>query len=96
MNYQNEVNDMEENQYSILLTNRNQLKMNGVLEVLLFQENAAEIDCAQGRLQITGDGLHLDKLDLDSGELVLSGRVDSLYYPGNEKEKRGRLSRLFS
>ena len=87
---------MEENRYRILLYNRNELRLDGIRRVLSFLETEASVVSALGLLQITGKEMHLEKLDLDSGEMIVTGRIDSLYYPDESAEEgRGLLSRLF-
>ena len=88
---------MENEKGIVLLEGRKILKLTGIREVLSFQENQAEFSSTLGILQITGDKMHMEKLDLETGEVILSGRIDSLYYPEeNPKEKRGFFSRFFS
>ena len=88
---------MENGQSQIHLENRKTLKLSGIREILSFQEKAAEFLTTLGPLQVTGDGMHMEKLDLETGEVTLSGRIDSLYYPEEEtKPKKGFLSRFIS
>ena len=78
---------MEEKTCSVLLENRSRLALNGVLEIKSFQESTAEFDTRQGLLQITGEGIHMERLDLDTGEVELKGNFISLYYPETVQEK---------
>jgi len=87
---------MEEAKQLLELQNRSSLHVSAVKEIISFKENAAELDTALGRLQITGKDLHVDKVDLETGILILSGRVNSLYYPEEEPlRKKGLLSRIW-
>lgn len=88
---------MEDRTDTVHLENRKKLSLNGVLEVVCFLEDRAELILEGGRLQITGIGLHMERLDLEKGEIFVTGRVDSLYFPdGNEREKKGFFAKLFS
>lgn len=88
---------MEETKNILIMENRRDLRITGVFEVLIFGESAAEFSTELGTLQITGTGLHMEKLDLEKKEVHLTGQIISLYYPEDApKEKRSRLSRLFS
>jgi len=88
---------MEEKRCTLSLWERKELKMDGVSEVLTFLDNRAEIQTTMGRMQITGMNLHLERLDLDAGEVTITGRIDSVYYPDEvADEKRGIFSRFFS
>lgn len=86
---------MENDKGFLHLENRKVLKLTGIKEVLSFQENQAEFDSTLGILQVTGEKMHMEKLDLETGEVVLQGKIDSLYYPEDTpKEKKGFLSRF--
>ena len=78
---------MEEKKCMITLENRSRLTLNGVLEIKSFLESSAEFDTCQGILQITGENMHMERLDLDTGEVELKGNVVSLYYPNPDGEK---------
>ena len=50
-----------------------------------------------GTISIKGETLHVKHLDLEHGELILEGRIDSLVYLGRKKEKQEEslIKRLF-
>ena len=80
--------------HRVLLEERGQLVISGVEEVESFDESAIYLTTAQGPLEIQGEGLHIEKLSLDGGDLKVEGRVDALVY-GEERRSRGGLfSRL--
>ena len=80
--------------HHIILEEREQLVVSGVEEVERFDENTILLTTAQGALEIQGEGLHIEKLSLDGGDLKVEGRVDALVY-GEERRSRGGLfSRL--
>ena len=86
---------MDENR--ILLEGRSALLICGVSDVNSFTETLAEIETALGLLQITGQTLHLDLLDLEKKEARLSGKIDSLWYPDDGSDKKTSFfARLFS
>jgi sporulation protein YabP len=88
---------MEEKKHSLTLTERKKLSLTGILEVESFREDGLELQTDLGFLQITGTDLHVEKLDLERGEVIVSGEVISLYYPEEQREKtKGILRRLFS
>ena len=88
---------MEEKRHSVRLTDRKELFFSGILSVVSFREDTVELESALGFCQITGEGLHMEKLDLEAGEVVLTGRIVSLYYPEEaDTSKKGLFRRLFS
>lgn len=88
---------MEEKQGAVRLDGRKKLSLTGVLEVVCFLEDHAEFATSEGALQITGEGLHMEKLDLEKGDVFVTGRVDSLFYPGQDEPiRKGLFQKLFS
>ena len=87
---------MEEKKHSAVLTDRKELSLTGILSVESFREDSAELESCLGPLLLTGEGMHVEKLDLEKGEVLLTGKVISLYYPEGSGEKKGGLFvRLF-
>ncbi len=86
---------MEEKKSCISLDNRKVLNLSGVTEIFSFKETEAEFATLSGTLQVTGEGMHMEKLDLEKGEVSLTGLIASLYYPDEgTSERRGFFSRL--
>lgn len=88
----------EKNQKAtVLLENRKILTVAGTAEVISFSDSEVVLQTTLGLLQITGTGLAMKKLDLERGEAIIEGVLDSLYYPDNDApEKKGVFARLFS
>ena len=76
--------------HHVILEEREQLVISGVEEVESFDESTILLTTAQGALEIQGEGLHIEKLSLDGGDLKVEGRVNALVY-GEENRSRGGL-----
>ena len=81
--------------HRLALENRNKLSVSGVTDMGSFDETAAVMETAMGTLIIRGENLHVEKLNLDAGEVTLSGQVSSLVYEENAKTQGSFLQRLF-
>ena len=75
---------MEEQAHHLELSRREKGTVTGVLEVIAFDEHEILLKTSQGMLTIKGNDLHVSRLDLDSGETELEGKVDALLYSGKE------------
>lgn len=73
--------------HSVILENRGRCSVSGVIEVLSFDEDEIVMETNRGNLTVGGQGLHVEKLSLDTGELTLDGSVDAIVY---SQEKRGK------
>ncbi len=82
--------------HNIIMEGREKLTVSGVEDVDSFDENEVITKTVRGRLIIRGEGLHLEKLSLDTGEIIACGRVDSLdYETDGPQESGGFFARLF-
>ena len=77
-----------------MLEDREQLTISGVEEVESFDETTILLTTARGDLEIQGEGLHIEKLSLDGGDLKVEGQVSALIYQSERRERGGLLSRL--
>lgn len=80
--------------HHILLEGRNQLSISGVEEVDSFDESTIVMSTSQGTLIVSGEGLHIEKLSLDGGDLRVEGTVDALTYEENRQRQGGFWARL--
>jgi len=85
----------EKKAHSVLLENRARLAVSGVEDVESFDENLINMAIGDGALVIRGSGLHIEKLSLDGGDMLVTGFVDSLSYEDRGSRQGSLLSRLF-
>ncbi len=81
--------------HNLILENRKNLSLNGIDDVLDFNEESVTLSGTCGILIIRGEKLHISKLSLDTGEVNLDGKINALVYTEHTKEKSGIFSRLF-
>lgn len=81
--------------HHVILEGRESLSVSGVEEVESFDEGEIIMCTAKGRLVVHGEGLHIEKLSLDGGDLMVVGTVDALTYEDDGGARGGFLSRLF-
>jgi len=80
--------------HNVILEDRTRISVSGVVEVDSFDDRQIVTLTSKGSLILRGNDLHIDKLSLDSGELVVTGLITDLGY--EETAPGGSLwSRLF-
>lgn len=80
--------------HNVILEDRERLSVSGVEDVDSFDERQIIMRTSKGNLILRGSNLHIDRLDVDSGELAVTGLVTDLGY--EETAPGGSLwSRLF-
>lgn len=81
--------------HSITLDSRRRLSISGVDEVESFDDTAISLLTQEGYLMVRGSELHIEKLNLDGGELLVEGTVDSMTYEDQTTRQGGLFGRLF-
>ncbi len=85
-----------EGQHTLVLENRQKLSLSGVSDVESFDERSVVLFTSQGVLSISGEGLHINKLSIDNGEVDVEGDIYGLEYIAQQQGQRGGFfSRLF-
>ncbi len=84
--------------HKLSFTDRRQGMITGVLDVVSFDEKLVVLQSQCGVLTLKGEEMHVKQLDLEKGELEMTGRVDQLIYtqdgPGSRKKGKSVLKRL--
>jgi len=81
--------------HSIILENRKVLTATGVSNVDSFDEQTIVAYTDLGELVIKGRNLHINKLNIETGELTLNGDVTSMSYSDNQSSNTGFFSKMF-
>ena len=66
--------------HTLSMENREKAALTGIAEVLAFDENQVILRTDGGEIAMTGENLHVTKLMLDDGQLVVEGRIDGVFY----------------
>ncbi len=80
--------------HKLTLNERRRLTMNGVTEVVSFDENAVVLKTAMGILTVHGEGLQLKNLSAEGGQVAVDGKIAALIYE-EPKTEGSWLRRLF-
>lgn len=81
--------------HTLVLEGRGRLSLTGVTDVQSFDEELITMETCEGVLAVRGEGLHVERLSLENGELVLTGQVQALEYDEGAPTRGGLLSRIF-
>lgn len=83
--------------HTIIMDERSRISITGVLDVFAFDEESIVAETELGMLNIRGINLHINKLNLEMGELEVDGEIDSISYTqqGYGKSKNSLLAKLF-
>lgn len=89
---------MDENKkpHNLILKERSQLSITQVTDVDTFDERKIILFTDEEVIEIEGDNLHIQKLDVASGDLVIDGEIISILYSGKNygPKQKGFLKKL--
>ncbi|MDR1734742.1 MAG: sporulation protein YabP [Oscillospiraceae bacterium] len=81
--------------HNIVLEDRRLLSVSGVSDVDSFDEHTVTIFTDLGPLVVRGDNLHINRLSVETGELLLEGLVTALIYQEQQQKSGGFFSKVF-
>lgn len=83
-------------EHKFVLASRKKMSVEGVKEVVSFDETSVALITSCGELVIDGESLHVSILDVERGFVELDGRINGItYYDGNESnDKKSFWSRF--
>ena len=81
--------------HQVILQDRQTLSVTGVSDVDSFDGLTVVVYTDQGELTVKGRDLQIQRLNVESGDLSLTGEIDSLVYSAQSSRRGGRLGRLF-
>ena len=84
-------------QHKVTMVNRKNCSLNGITDVIAFDEKEVVLETQMGTLLIKGDNMHIKRLTLDQGEVEIDGSIDSYIYSGKKvrEERESLFGRLF-
>ena len=82
---------------NLILENRGKLTISGVLDVLSFDDQVVVLETELGLLTVKGENIRINKLSIDTSEVIVEGEISTLAYSDKEvqKEKSNFISKIF-
>lgn len=83
--------------HRLVMQDRAKVELTGVTEVVSFDNKEIMLETIEGALRFGGEDLHVKRLTLEHGEVVLEGRIQEISYheSGRDKTAGSFLGRLF-
>lgn len=77
------------------IDNRERISVTEVADIESFNEEIIILILKNGGLVIRGDNLHIQKLDLEEGRVLISGDIGSaVYTEKKDRQEKGFLKRI--
>ena len=73
---------------NIILENRKKLSISGVLDVLSFDDQIVIVETELGLLNVKGENLKINKLSIDTSEVVVEGDIYNMGYSEKDIDRK--------
>ena len=83
---------------NLILENRGKLSISGVIDVLSFDDQVVIVETELGLLTVKGENIRINKLSIDTSEVIIEGDISYLAYSDKENDKNksgGLLTKIF-
>ena len=87
----NGIDNTPKKEQTVQLLGRKTLTLTGICDVISFDETIVALSMADCVLSVEGEGMRVVRMDVESGDLTLEGKINALVY----SYKRIRKSGLF-
>lgn len=82
--------------HNLILEDRRNVTVSGVSDVDSFDEQTVILFTELGELTIQGSNLHMNKLNIETGEVIIEGEIDSVsYHNETSRSPGGFFTRIF-
>ena len=72
---------------NLILENRQKLNISGVIDVLSFDDQVVMVETELGLLTVKGENIRINKLSLDTSEVIVEGDISYLAYSDKSADK---------
>lgn len=81
---------------NVVLENRHKLSVSGVTDILSFDDQIVIIDTNMGMLTVKGIDLRINKLSIDTNDIIVEGTINSLTYSDKiDKKASNFIGKIF-
>lgn len=80
--------------HNVIIESRKTIRVSGVNDIDSLTESRAILSTVMGEIVIKGEDLHVVSLNEDNGDLIMSGKINSLTY-SNNSILDGPIKKLF-
>jgi len=81
--------------HNVLMDKRESVTVAGVTDVISFDEESVICETELGVLVLSGANLHVKRINLESGELAVTGELDGVRYENASTKAKSVFGRMF-
>lgn len=81
--------------HDVTIKSRQRLEMTGVSDVTSFDDGAIVVQVDDLGVSIEGENLKIEKFNAESGEFILNGTINGLFYFNHSPKKKKSFTDIF-
>lgn len=81
--------------HKFCLEDRKEIKADGIKKIENFSDKEIVLITVMGKLTLKGEDLHIEKLCVETGDFIATGKVSSMAYSKSSQNKGSFLEKLF-
>ncbi|NLZ46468.1 MAG: sporulation protein YabP [Clostridiales bacterium] len=90
------MTELKQGRHNAILENRNKLVLTGITDVDNFDDTSVSLFTELGELIIRGRKLHINVMNVETGDLTVEGDICSLVYGDKDRRKKANaFGKLF-
>ena len=82
--------NMETKTHVLTMEGRSRARLTGVVAVRCFHDREIVLETCEGEVALLGEGLHIGQLNLEAGQLDVTGEIAGVEYNGPVRKKERR------
>ncbi len=93
-----ELKKPDKKPHRVTIEGRERITVSSVEDMDSFNENEAIFLTGEGMMTVTGGDLHVNRLDLTEGVIVIDGLIEAIDYADHEEQRLGKgglIKRVF-
>ena len=90
-----ETKRLDRKAHKVTIDERARLTVSAVKDMDSFNENEVIFLTEAGMMTVTGEDLHINRLNLDDGTIIIEGTIESLDYADHEELRMAGKRNLF-
>ena len=94
MSNQNTNSNSAKKENSIIINDRRIISLTGIDEVVSFDENTVVLSEGDDNITVDGCDMNITKLSLETGDVIIQGKIDGVFYSRTRQKKQGLFTRF--
>ena len=91
----NELSKSANIPHNVIIENKEKISITGVYDVRSFDDNEVILDTSGGNMSVCGEDLRVEKLSIESGEIVIEGCIFCIEYSEKDVRRESFWSKIF-